>query len=150
MNTRRSQGHGRVMAFDWGLRNIGVAVGNRLLGTSEPLTTVKARDGIADWQAIAALLEEWQPECLVVGEPLNMDGSDAEITPRARKFSRQLQGRFGVSVELIDERLSSHEAKLQARDSGHRGDYRNNPIDAHAAHIILQTWLANRHNSDDR
>ncbi len=137
------------MAFDWGLRNIGVAVGNRHLGTSEPLTTVRARDGVADWPAIEQLLEEWQPECLIVGEPLNMDGTEADITPRARKFSRQLQGRFGVKVELVDERLSSHEAKLNARESGHRGNYRQNPIDAEAAHIILQTWLGSQHHADN-
>ena len=81
---------GRVLAFDWGLRNIGVAVGNRQLGTSEPLTIVRARDGVADWQTIGKLLSEWEPEILIVGDPLNMDGSEAEITPRARKFSRQL------------------------------------------------------------
>lgn len=137
------------MAFDWGLRNIGVAVGNRHLATSEPLTTVRARDGVADWPAIEQLLEEWQPECLIVGEPLNMDGTEADITPRARKFSRQLQGRFGVKVELVDERLSSHEAKLNARESGHKGNYRQNPIDAEAAHIILQTWLGSQHHADN-
>jgi len=149
VKTNRVNNSGRVIAFDWGLRNIGVAVGNQYLGTSEPLTTVRARDGVADWQAIAALLKEWQPECLIVGEPLNMDGTEADITARARKFSRQLHGRFGLPVELIDERLSSHEAKLNARERGHNGNYRANPIDAQAAHVILQSWLASRPLSED-
>ena len=133
---------GRVLAFDWGLRNIGVAVGNRQLGTSEPLTIVRARDGIADWQTIGKLLSEWEPEILIVGDPLNMDGSEAEITPRARKFSRQLEGRFNIPVVLMDERLSSHEAKMLSKERGHKGDYSDNPIDAEAADVILRSWLA--------
>ena len=133
---------GRVLAFDWGLRNIGVAVGNRQLGTSEPLTIVRARDGVADWQTIGKLLSEWEPEILIVGDPLNMDGSEAEITPRARKFSSQLEGRFNIPVVLMDERLSSHEAKMQSKERGHKGDYSDNPIDAEAADVILRSWLA--------
>lgn len=132
---------GRVMCFDWGMRNIGVAVGNRLLGTSEPLTIIRARDGAADWTALAALLAEWQPDLVLVGEPLNMDGSDADITHRARKFSRQLHGRFNLPVVLVDERLSSREAKWESRAQGHRGDYNERPIDAEAADVILRAWF---------
>ena len=83
---------GRVLAFDWGLRNIGVAVGNRQLGTSEPLTIVRARDGVADWQTIGKLLSEWEPEILIVGDPLNMDGSEAEITPRRANLAANWKG----------------------------------------------------------
>lgn len=132
---------GRVMAFDWGLRNIGVAVGNIALGTSQPCGIVRARDGTPDWSGIAALIAEWQPEQLVVGEPLNMDGTDSEIAPRARKFSRQLEGRFNLPVALADERLSSNEARSASRARGHRGDYAAAPIDDQAAEIILRTWL---------
>lgn len=134
------------MAFDWGLRNIGVAVGNVSLGTSQPCEVLRARDGVPDWQALEALLKEWQPEQLLVGEPLNMDGSDAEITPRARKFSRQLAGRFNLPVTLVDERLSSREAKAEQRERGHRGDWGSAPIDADAADIILRTWLSEQPN----
>ena len=132
---------GRVMAFDWGLNNIGVAVGNIALGTSQPCAIVKAKNGTPDWQKIGALITEWQPEQLVVGEPLNMDGSDSEIAPRARKFSRQLAGRFNLPVALADERLSSNAAKSASRERGHQGDYGSHPIDDEAADIILQTWL---------
>jgi len=132
---------GRVLAFDWGLRNIGVAVGTQSLGTSQPLTVLKSRDGRPDWEAIGKLIAEWQPEQVVVGEPLNMDGSDSEITPRARKFARQIEGRFAVPAVLVDERLSSREAKTTAQAQGHRGDYGERPVDAEAADIILQTWL---------
>ncbi len=132
----------RVMAFDWGLRNIGIAVGNSALGTSEPLTIVRARDGAADFDAIGKLIAEWQPGQLLVGEPLNMDGSDADITPRARKFARQLEGRFNLPVSLVDERLSSQEAKANQKERGHHGHWGSDPIDAEAADIILRTWLS--------
>ena len=132
----------RIMAFDWGLRQIGVAVGNRLLGTSEPLSAIRARDGAADWAAIAALIDEWQPDLLLVGEPLHMDGTDSPMAGRARKFSRQLHGRFGLPVILVDERLSSRAAKSDALERGHHGHWGSAPIDAEAANIILCSWLA--------
>ena len=133
---------GRIMAFDWGLKNIGIAVGNNTLGTSEPLTIIRAQNGATDFNAIAKLINEWRPEQLLVGEPLNMDGSKADITPRAHKFSRQLKERFNLPVTLVDERLSSREAKLNQRERGHRRQWSNNLVDAEAADIILRTWLS--------
>ena len=134
-------GGSRLMAFDWGLRNIGIAVGNSALGTSQPLTIVRARDGAADFSAIAGLIKEWSPDLLLVGEPLNMDGTEAEITPRARKFARQLEGRFNLPVVMVDERLSTREAKAEQIERGHGGNWGRQPIDAEAADIILRTWL---------
>lgn len=134
------------MAFDYGLRQIGVAVGNRLLATTQPLTTLPARDGVPDWNAVEKLVEEWQPGLLVVGEPLNMDGSASELSARAAKFARRLHGRLGLPVDMADERLSSFEAKEQQRERGHRGDYKARPIDSYAAELILQTWLRERKN----
>ena len=127
------------MAFDWGLKRIGVAVGNTLLATCEPLCVLNARDGVPNWASIAELFKEWQPEQLVVGDPLNMDDSVAEITRRARRFSRQLEGRFNLPVSLIDERLTSREARIQLEEQGlpYHG-----AVDAHAAQLILQSWLA--------
>jgi putative Holliday junction resolvase len=134
-----SRSAGRVIAFDWGLKRIGVAVGNTLLATCEPLCVLKARDGVPSWDAIAELFKEWQPELLIVGDPLNMDDSVAEITRRARRFSRQLEGRFNLPVSLVDERLTSREARIQLEDQGlpYHG-----AVDAHAAQLILQTWLS--------
>lgn len=131
------------MAFDFGLRQIGVAVGNKLLGTSQALTIIRARDGIPEWQAVEQLMQEWLPDLIVVGDPLNMDGSDSELCKRARKFARRLHGRLGLPVEMVDERLSSFEAKQISREQGHRGDYKRKPIDSQAAQLVLQTWLAN-------
>lgn len=129
------------MAFDYGLRQIGVAVGNCLLDTTQPLTTLPARDGVPDWAALTALVDEWRPDLLVVGDPLNMDGSPSELSARAGKFARRLHGRLGLPVAMADERLSSFEAKEQQRERGHRGDYKARPVDAFAAELILQTWL---------
>jgi len=130
-----------AIAFDYGLRQIGVAIGNSELGTCQPLTVIRARDGAPDWDAVSRCLKEWQPGIAIVGQPLNMDGTASEMSQRAQRFARQLEGRYQLAVTLVDERLSSREAKEQARERGHRGDYNRDPIDADAAAIILQSWL---------
>jgi putative Holliday junction resolvase len=137
-----------VLAFDFGLRQIGVAAGNCETGTSQALTTISARDGIPDWNLIAELISEWQPGCLVVGQPLNMDGSESELSRRAAKFGRRLAERFQLPVQFEDERLSSFEAKEQLQRMGHRGDFRAEPADSLAAKLILDTWLHHRRAAD--
>jgi len=132
------------MVFDFGLRQIGVAVGNPLLGTGRALPILKAREGVPDWEAVAALIAEWQPDLLLVGEPLNMDGSASELSQRAGKFARRLHGRLGLPVEMVDERLSSFEAKQLSREQGHRGDFKKHPVDSLAAGLIFRTWLETR------
>ena len=131
----------RLLAFDYGLRQIGVAVGNSLLGTTQPLEVLRARDGQPDWERVQALLAEWHPDLLVVGDPLNMDGSVSELAQRARRFARRLEGRFGIPCTLVDERLSSFAVKQAQRERGHDGDYRARPVDSLAAELILQDWL---------
>ena len=132
------------MAFDFGLRQIGVAVGNCLLATAEPLVILRAREGVPDWDEVARLIRQWRPDLLLVGDPLNMDDSDSEMSLRARKFARRLHGRSGLPAEMIDERLSSFEAKQTSREGGHRGDFKQHPVDSQAAALILQTWLRER------
>lgn len=129
------------MAFDFGLRQIGVAIGNAALGTSQPLAVQRAKAGQPDWVAVGALLQEWQPDLLLVGDPLNMDGSESELCDVARRFGRRLHGRFGLPVELVDERLTSFEAKQAAAERGHGGDYKRQPVDSLAAQLIFETWL---------
>ena len=134
----------RVLGFDYGTRQIGVAIGQTLTGSANPLKELRARDGIPDWDQIGALLKEWQPDALIVGLPLNMDGSPSEMSARAEKFARRLHGRFQLPVHCVDERLSTFEAKQTLRDSG-RGaptSYRDNPVDSLAAALLLETWLA--------
>lgn len=132
------------MAFDFGLRQIGVAVGNCLLFTTQPIVVLRAREGQPQWDSVASLLAEWQPELLLVGDPLNMDGSASDMAGRARRFARRLHGRFGLPVEMADERLTSFAVKQEQRDRGHAGDYRRQPVDSLAAELILQGWMAER------
>lgn len=130
-----------IIAFDYGLKNLGVAVGQTITTSASELPPLKARDGIPNWDHLGKVLEEWKPDLVVVGNPINLDGSASDLSIRAKKFSNRIHGRFNLPVELIDERYSSKEAKSQARDHGHKGDYGNNPIDSIAARIILETWL---------
>lgn len=130
-----------LLGFDFGLKNIGVAVGQEITGMANPLTVIKAREGIPNWDEIKTLLDQWQPQLLIVGLPLNMDGTEQEITAAAKRFGNRLNGRFQIPVEWQDERLSTYEAleQLGIRDkmqSKRRGD-----VDRISAQLILQSWL---------
>ena len=130
-----------LLAFDYGTKNIGVAVGQTLTGSANPLPPLKAKDGIPDWTHIEKLLREWQPELVIVGLPLNMDDSESELSTRARKFANRLHGRFGIKVEMVDERLTSFAAKGEVIAQGGSRDYKNNPVDSIAARLLLEGWL---------
>ncbi|WP_045856029.1 Holliday junction resolvase RuvX [Teredinibacter purpureus] len=130
-----------ILAFDFGTRSIGVASGQTLTQSAGELPALRAKEGIPDWLELEALLTEWKPDIVVVGLPVNMDGSEMEMTRRARKFGNRINGRFGYTVAFTDERLSTHEAKAQAAKAGHKGNYREKPIDSLAARIILEGWL---------
>lgn len=101
-----------LLAFDYGLKRVGVAIGNRLLQSGRPLKTIAA-EGDARFQAIAKLIQEWQPDALVIGVPFHPDGAEHENTLRARRFGRQLQGRFRLQVFEVDERYTTTEALSQ-------------------------------------
>ena len=103
--------HQTVMGFDYGLRQIGVAYGQTLTSTAQGVGIIKASDGAPNWDDIQAVLNEWKPNLLLVGLPLNMDGSESELSRLARKFARRLQGRFNLEVMMVDERLTSQDAK---------------------------------------
>lgn len=129
------------LAFDYGIRNIGVAVGQSVTATATPLKALKANDGIPNWEQLERLLKEWQPDVCVVGLPLNMDGSEQPITVRARKFANRLHGRFGVKVELQDERLTTVSAKeLLFAEGGYR-NLDKGSIDSASACLILQDYF---------
>jgi len=127
-----------VLGFDFGIKQIGVASGQTLTCTANPLTVIKNHRDTINWQGISQVINEWQPQALVVGWPLNMDGSESDLCKRVKKFSRQLEGRFNLPVHLSDERLSSHQVKT---DIASENNYQQNPIDDKAAAIILQSWL---------
>lgn len=130
-----------LLAFDYGLKNIGVAFGQSVTGTASELPPLKARDGVPDWHEVEALIKHWQPHKLLVGWPLNMDDSETELCPRVKKFANRLHGRFGLPVALFDERLTTRMAKEEAAERGHRGHYASAPVDSIAARILLESWL---------
>ena len=131
----------QIIAFDYGLARIGVAVGQSITGTASPLDTIKAKDGTPNWQMLEALFKQWQPGKVLVGEPFNMDGSDQEITKRARKFANQIHGRFGLQVELVDERLSSAAAREELFEIGGYKKLKKSQLDSIAAVLILESWF---------
>ena len=133
-------GNRRLLAFDFGTRRIGVASGQEMLGTGQPLAMLPARDGIPDWQQIEALLAEWQPDIVLVGLPLNMDDIENDMCARARKFGKRLHGRYHVTVEMVDERLTSYEAKGEVMAGGGSRDFGRHGVDDRAAVLILETW----------
>jgi putative Holliday junction resolvase len=138
-----------ILAFDYGHRRIGVAVGNTGTRTATALGSVPAR-GAPDWDAVARRVREWTPARLLVGLPYNMDGSETALTAACRRFASELSQRYALPVELVDERLTSSAAQSdlrEARRSGaRRRRVRREDIDANAARLILETWLqeANR------
>ncbi|MCA0913545.1 Holliday junction resolvase RuvX [Marinobacter nauticus] len=133
-------GNRRLLAFDFGTRRIGVASGQEMLGTGQPLAMLPARDGIPDWQQIEALLADWQPDIVLVGLPLNMDDTENDMCARARKFGKRLHGRYHVTVEMVDERLTSYEAKGEVMAGGGSRDFGRHGVDDRAAVLILETW----------
>ena len=130
-----------LLCFDFGLSNIGVAVGNTLTKEARPLAILPAQNGKPDWETVTSLIQEWQPSSLVVGNPIDEQGQTTDLSEKASRFARQLNGRLQLEVVLHDERFSSKEAKSRAREAGHKGDYTTHPIDDLAASIILESWL---------
>ena len=129
---------GVVMGFDFGTRRIGIAIGQTVTRSASPLTTLQAKDGKPDWSRVAALIGEWRPCALVVGLPYNMDDTEADMAPRARRFARQLEGRFHLPVHLVDERLTSVDAE---RSLGTESS-RDGSVDSLAAALIVETWFS--------
>lgn len=135
-----------IIAFDFGTLSIGAAIGQEITGTANPLTSFKAKDGIPDWNQIEKLLKEWQPNLIVVGLPLNMDGTEQPLTALARKFANRLHGRFGVQVQLHDERLTTVEAKSHLFSSGGYRALNKGRVDAASAVLILESWFEQQYN----
>jgi len=127
-----------VFGFDFGIKRIGIAMGNTLTGQAQPLDVVKAIDNAARFKQIGELIAQWRPARLVVGEPLHPDGAEHEMTLRCRRFANQLHGRFALPVTLVDERYSS------AVIASKRGEI----IDAKAAAIILQQYFDDHANNN--
>ena len=131
-----------ILAFDFGLKNIGVAIGQEITNTAQTFFSLEAKNGKPDWSQLDPLVKEWNPKLLIVGNPLNMDGSDSEIKKKSDKFSDLINKRYNIPVELMDERLTTREAKerLKAEEDNSASSGR----DTHqiAAQIILENWFS--------
>lgn len=133
----------QILAFDYGTKHIGVAVGQTITGTSSPLTILNVqREGPDIWRTIVQLVEEWKPDRLLVGQPLNMDGTPSEMMKKVNKFYIKLQAQTDIPCELVDERLTSFEAKQLLEP-----DSKAIRIDDLAAKIFLDTWMKHHVNS---
>ncbi|MDH4286414.1 MAG: Holliday junction resolvase RuvX [Gallionella sp.] len=132
---------GTLLAFDFGTRRIGVAIGNTLLRRANPLTTIDDEKTETRFARIAALLAEWRPCALVVGLPSNDDGTPHQLTALCRRFANRLKGRFNLPAILVDERYTSHSASTQLNEQGVHGKKQKALIDQYAAQQILQAYF---------
>ncbi|HUW26811.1 MAG TPA: Holliday junction resolvase RuvX [Gallionella sp.] len=132
---------GTLLAFDFGTRRIGIAVGNTLLRQANPLTVINDEKNEKRFTEITALLAEWQPAALVVGLPSNDDGSPHELTALCRRFANRLKGRFNLPIILVDERYTSLAASARLNEQGIHGRKQKTLIDQYAAQQILQAYF---------
>ena len=132
---------GTLLAFDFGMKRIGIAVGNSIAHTARPLTTLHDEQNESRFTAIASLIKEWQPAALVVGLPCNDDGTPHEMTRLCRRFANRLKGRFDLPTILVDERYTSVSASAQLTEMGVRGIKQKPIIDQVAAQHILQAYF---------
>lgn len=130
----------KIMGFDYGTRWIGTAIGQMITQTASPLKTYESKNNKPDWLGIEKQLNEFQPDLLVIGLPLNALGEEQEISQKARKFARQLEGRFHIKTEMVDERLTTRQVYIDS-EADHLS---KQEIDALSAVLIVQSWLDNR------
>ena len=133
--------NGIFLAFDFGARHIGVATGQKVTKTATPIGSIPAKQGQPNWPQLDVIMKKWQPIGLVVGHPLNMDGSHQPLTHRAEAFAAQLEVRYHLPVYLIDERLSTKTARETLFDQGGYKALKKDQVDAVSAQIILESWL---------
>jgi putative Holliday junction resolvase len=129
------------LGFDFGYKRIGVAVGQRLTCSASSLTTLAAKQGIPDWNAVQKILNQWHPQALIVGLPTCIDDSELYTTAAARRFAKQLRKHFALPVHLVDERLSTVEAREQLFTQGGYRKLNSSEVDSVAACVILEQWL---------
>ena len=130
--------HAFILALDFGLKNIGVAVGQKITKTANGLTTLRAKNGHPNWNEVRDLVDEYSPSLLLVGYPLNMDGSESEMSERARIFATRLEQETKTTTALVDERLTTREAKRLGKETKIKG---LNKIHEASARLIAESWL---------
>ncbi|WP_343188597.1 Holliday junction resolvase RuvX [Buchnera aphidicola (Neophyllaphis varicolor)] len=130
-----------IIAIDFGTKSIGIAIGQKITYTANPLNAIKCKNKIIFWKKIKNILEKWKPIFIIVGLPLNIDGSIQNITKKAIKFSKEIKSKFNIDVKLQDERLTTIEAKsIIFKQKGFK-HLKKNKIDSMSAVIILESWL---------
>ena len=131
---------GVVMAFDYGLRNIGIAIGQNITKSASTFYAVKAKEGKPDWTRLDLIVEEWRPDLFIVGDPFNMDGTKSNFQKRISKFSLDLKKRYKIKVHMMDERLTTKEAKERIKNESNllKGSTNKHSI---SAQIILEDWF---------
>jgi putative Holliday junction resolvase len=134
-------GQRTVLSFDFGTKSIGVAVGQEVTGTAAPLSALKAVDGIPNWDSLAQVFAEWSPHLVVVGLPLNMDGSEQQVTFAAKKFANRLHAKYRVPVETCDERLTTVDAKARLFELGGYKKLDKQKVDSVSACLIFESWF---------
>ena len=135
---------GTIIGFDYGLKNIGVAVGQSITLTASALPILKAKHGIPQWKDVDKLINEWNPDFFILGMPYNMDGSISDMAIRVKKFGNRLNARYRKSWYSVDERLTSREAKEWILKCGNKNrQFSKSPIDSLTAQIILESWMNN-------
>ena len=127
----------QIIAFDYGEKKIGVAVGQTSTNTSSPLQIIFNKDNNTNWTSISSLLNEWKPDLILLGKPLNMDGSESKIMKKVVQFYKELKSIYDVDIEFVDERLTTFEAREILKDERHDN------VDAHAAKILIDSWFEN-------
>lgn len=140
MHNSQEQSPKVVLGFDFGMKYIGIAVGQSMLGVASPLATLRAKDGIPTWNEITQLIEKWRPQALIVGIPLNMDDTEQLLTLCARRFSNRLRTRYQLPLYEVDERLSSWEAKQRTAFSSDKNGKQKNKLHAHSAVVLIEQW----------
>ena len=134
------KGSGVVMSFDYGLRNIGIAIGQSITKSASTFYAIKAKEGVPDWIKLDSIIDEWEPSLFIVGDPFNMDGTKSEFQKKIAKFSAELKKRYEIELHMIDERLTSKEAKERIQD---KADGIKDSANKHSisAQIILEDWF---------
>jgi putative Holliday junction resolvase len=133
--------HTVLLGFDFGMKRIGVAVGQTVTKSARPLITLKTNQGQPPWNELNKLMKAWHPDALVIGIPLNMDGTEQPLTESARQFAKLLQDRYQIPIYEMDERLSSKDARERLFQEGGYKALQNGQVDQVAAQLILQNWL---------
>jgi putative Holliday junction resolvase len=129
------------LGIDFGMKRIGIAVGQAITKTARPLETIKAKQGVPDWDRLDKIMKTWQPHALIVGIPLNMDGTSQPLTLAAEQFANSLQERYQITVHGVDERLSTKDARERLFQEGGYKALQDGQVDSVAAQLILQHWL---------